>query len=327
MASIPRILSHADASAAWTIMFFVLHSWKAAKFEKGLQDELWGDRPYTLMASPLAPTGSGEPVPGGYRISGRWEWATGIMHSDWVFLHALIDRGGTVEPRYLVVPNTDVEVDDVWFTSGMRSTGTNVVRVKDLFVPEHRTVAAVTMRRGIPPGCAVNPEPFYAYPLSPVLSLMGATPAVGAAEACVDLFRERLATRVLAYSGGAKQGEQPASWVRLADAMITARTARVLWDDTIRQLCTAGDARADLTPAERGEVRLAAAHLVRLSRQAITIVCEGSGASVYFEDSPLQRFQRDIEVLKGHVVFDWDRTGELAGKLALGFPPAPTDLI
>ena len=50
-------------------------------------------------------------------------------------------------------------------------------------------------------------------------------------------------------------------------------------------------------------------------------------ASVYRSDSPLQRLQRDIEVLKGHVIFDWDRTTELAGRTALGIEPRPTDMI
>ena len=48
---------------------------------------------------------------------------------------------------------------------------------------------------------------------------------------------------------------------------------------------------------------------------------------MYLSTSPLQRLQRDVEVLKGHVVFDWDRTTELAGRFALGFPLRPTDLV
>ena len=68
----------------------------------------------------------------------------------------------------------------------------------------------------------------------------------------------------------------------------------------------------------RVATRLAAAATVRSSRQVISTVCEGAGASVYMSDSPLQRLQRDVEVLKGHVMFDWDRTAELAGRFALG---------
>jgi hypothetical protein len=53
----------------------------------------------------------------------------------------------------------------------------------------------------------------------------------------------------------------------------------------------------------------------------------GSGASLYVSSSPLQRLQRDVEVLKGHVIFDRDRVTELAGRVALGLPLRPTDMV
>ncbi len=48
---------------------------------------------------------------------------------------------------------------------------------------------------------------------------------------------------------------------------------------------------------------------------------------MYFTDSPLQRIQRDLETLKGHVVYDWDRVAQLAGRLELGSEPLPTDML
>ena len=87
------------------------------------------------------------------------------------------------------------------------------------------------------------------------------------------------------------------------------------------------DDGAPLSLDERADLRLAAAHTVRSARNIITSIGDGSGASVYFTGSPFQRLQRDVEVLKGHVVFDWDRTTELAGRTALGIAPRPTDMI
>ena len=70
-----------------------------------------------------------------------------------------------------------------------------------------------------------------------------------------------------------------------------------------------------------------ASSVVRTSRQAISTACEGAGASVYFETHPLQRIQRDVETLKGHVIFDWDRTTELAGRHSLGLESRVTDMV
>lgn len=80
-------------------------------------------------------------------------------------------------------------------------------------------------------------------------------------------------------------------------------------------------------PDQRVDVRLAAASTVRRARGAISMACEGSGASTYFESHRLQRLQRDVEVIGGHVVFDWDRTTELAGRVALGLDTRPGDLV
>lgn len=89
--------------------------------------------------------------------------------------------------------------------------------------------------------------------------------------------------------------------------------------------CTAGDKAID-QPAAQIRLATALANVVRIARAVIADVCAGAGASIYYQTSPLQR-QRDIEVLKGHVVFDWDRTAELAGRVALALPLRPTDLL
>jgi 3-hydroxy-9,10-secoandrosta-1,3,5(10)-triene-9,17-dione monooxygenase len=90
---------------------------------------------------------------------------------------------------------------------------------------------------------------------------------------------------------------------------------------------TAAAAVGRPSDALRVDTRLAAAATVRAARHVVASVCEGAGASVYYADHPLQRLQRDVETLKGHVVFDWDRTAELAGRFALGLGLRPTDMV
>ena len=137
-----------------------------------------------------------------------------------------------------------------------------------------------------------------------------------------DVVIARRRTRQLAEHLGFDAQEQ----VRLATAMSDLTAARVRWDVAIADLVEAGSAGA-ATEEIRVATRLAAAATVRASRSVISTVCEGAGASVYFDHAPLQRLQRDVEVLKGHVMFDWDRTTELAGRFALGFPLGPMDLV
>jgi alkylation response protein AidB-like acyl-CoA dehydrogenase len=322
IAQATRTLAHGCVSSAWTLSFFALHNWLLAKFEPQLQRELYANRSWVLVPAPLAPTGTFAEVDGGYRVSGRWEWATGVMHAEWVMVHAFGSGARGPTTRFCLVPVSQAKIEDVWFTSGMRATGSNAVVLEDVLVPAHRTLEGRRLMR--PSG---GPVDFARYPTLPVLAFVAAAPALGAAERAVELFRGRVRERVLTYSLGERQLDQPAAQIRLSAALATVRAARANWEAAMAAFVAAAASPDGARPLDHAAARLAAAHTVRLAREAIATVCDGSGASVYFDSSPLQRLQRDVEVLKGHVVFDWDRTAELVGRLELGFEPRPTDML
>ena len=77
----------------------------------------------------------------------------------------------------------------------------------------------------------------------------------------------------------------------------------------------------------RADARLAAAHIVKESRGVIAHLLEASGASAHFLDNPLQRAKRDVDVLSGHVIFDYDASRELAGALAIGLKMSPLAMV
>lgn len=329
LTEVTRVLAHGCMSSAWTISFLMLHNWFVARSPQALQDRVFAGATHAMVPCPLAPTGTAVPVDGGYRITGRWSWGTGVMHANWVMVNTMVQRGPDDPPesRFCIVPIDEVTVDDIWHTSGMRGTGSNDVVAQDVFVPEECTVLATDLRNDGPPGAAIHPDPWTGYAFTPVLCMVAATPALGGAEAAVDHFRDLAKERVLPYSVGDRQAEQQGSQIRLSDARSTVRAAALVWKDAIDTICDTYDAGGTIERADRGPLRLAAAHVVKLSRQAVTTAAEGAGASVYFSDSPLQRIQRDIETLKGHVVYDWDRVAVLAGKLELGAEPLLTDML
>lgn len=323
-----RVMAHGCVASAWTISFLQLHAWMLSRLPVASHDELFGSS-LPLAAAPLAPTGTVTPTDGGFVVSGTWEWATGIEHSDWVLVH-----GVQLEPefstRFFAVPLADVVVDDVWRTSGMRATGSNTVRIEQLFVPDRFSLDAqqLLLTHDLDEGAGVGGDGMARHPVAAVLALVASAPALGAAEAVVDLYRTRLTGRVLAYSLGDRAREQPAAQIRLATAISDLRAARVRWDAQLAELATACTPVGPGADEElRVACRLTAAATVRASRQVIGTVAEGAGASVYTSSSPLQRLQRDVEVLKGHVIFDWDRTAELAGRQALGFELRPSDMV
>jgi 3-hydroxy-9,10-secoandrosta-1,3,5(10)-triene-9,17-dione monooxygenase len=320
-----RILSHGCASTAWIAVFLAQHTWMFAKANLDLQEELLGgDRP-GMQAGALGRLGVAVPVEGGYKVTARSDWNSGVMHADWVNCKALVEGGDTV--MMVVMPTADVVIDDVWHTAGMRATGSNTIVVDELFVPEHRVQPSSEFL-----GNKAHPihddEPWASYPFVPVAMCTLSAVALGTAEAAVDEFRSLLQRRTLAFSGGTKQVDQPMSQLRLGEAVSALRTMQSVWHGMVAKIidtCEPGD---ELTEMDRVAIRLNAARVVHDCRRLLDdIIMPSAGGSSYFNSAPLQRMQRDIEVVKGHAMFDWDRVALLAGQVELGMALSPTELI
>lgn len=323
-----RRMAHGCASTAWTLGFYVLHNWMLALFDERAQEEAYATRPF-LAPAPLAPTGRGVPSGDGIRLTGRWSWATGVMDGNWIMVGALCgpeDDPAGIYPAMALLPIDDVAIEDVWHTDGMRATGSNDVVITDAFVPAHRLVRVVDIYTGTAPGAGLHDADTYRWPMVPALALLAAMPALGSAERVAEIFADRLGERVLAYEGVA-QKDKPIAQAHLAEAEVRLRALRGLLSDTVADIENAVASREPVPRTLRADARLAAAHIVHESRAVITNLLAASGASAHFAANPLQRFKRDVDVLSGHVVFDYDTSRELAGALTLGMKVPRTAMV
>jgi 3-hydroxy-9,10-secoandrosta-1,3,5(10)-triene-9,17-dione monooxygenase len=323
-----RRMAHGCASSAWTIGFFALHNWMLALFGERAQEEAFATRPF-LAPAPLAPTGRGVPTRDGIRLTGRWSWATGVMHGNWIIVGAVCgseeDPAG-IYPALALLPAGEFAIEDVWHTDGMRATGSNDVVITDVFVPAHRLVRVSDIYKGTAPGAGLHDAHTYRWPMVAALALLAAMPALGSAERAADVYTDRLSQRVLAYEG-VTQKDKPIAQSHLAEARVRLRALRGLLADTVGEI-EATVAAGDPVPRPvRAEARLAAAHIVHESRAVIADLLEASGASAHFLGNPLQRIKRDVDVICGHVVFDYDTSRELAGALTLGMKVSRTAMV
>jgi 3-hydroxy-9,10-secoandrosta-1,3,5(10)-triene-9,17-dione monooxygenase len=320
-----RQIAHGCASSAWTIGFFALHNWMLALFDERAQEEAFATRPF-LAPAPLAPTGRGVPAGGGVRLTGRWSWATGVMHANWIIVGALCGPDDGIYPALALLPAADIHIEDVWHTDGMRATGSNDVVITDVFVPAHRLVRVSDIYTGTAPGAGLHDADTYRWPMVPALALLAAMPALGSAERAADIYADRLSQRVLAYEG-VMQKDKPIAQAHLAEARVRLRSLRGLLADAVGEIETLIAAGDPVPRPARGEARLAAAHIVHESRAVIGDLLEASGASAHFLDNPLQRIKRDVDVICGHVVFDYDTSRELAAALTLGMKVPRTAMV
>ncbi|MBO0854180.1 MAG: acyl-CoA dehydrogenase [Nocardia sp.] len=320
-----RAMAHGCVSSAWTLGFLALHNWFLALFPEQAQVECYGAGPF-LCPAPLAPTGRAVPADGGVRLTGRWSWATGVMHGNWIMVCALCGPDDGIYPALALLPIADITIEDVWHTEGMRATGSNDVAAEDVFVPEHRLLRLLDFYCGRTPGAELHDATTYRWPLVPALALAASMPALGAAERATDLFAGRLADRVL-YEGGTRQRDKPMAQAGLGQAQVRLRALRGLRDDTVAEIEALLEAGSPVAVPVRARARLAAAHIVRESRTVIADLLQSSGAGVHFTGNPLQRLKRDVDVLSGHVIFDYDTARELAGATAIGMKIPRTAMV
>lgn len=320
-----RRMAHGCASSAWTIGFYALHNWMVALFDEQAQADAYAHRPF-LAPAPLAPTGRGVPTEGGVKLSGRWSWATGVMDANWIMVGALCGSDDAMYPALALLPADEIRVDDVWHTDGMRATGSNDVVITDTYVPQHRLVRVVDIYSGTAPGATLHDATTYRWPMVPALALLAAMPALGSAERAAEIYAERLSERVIAYEG-VKQKDKPAAQSHLGEAQVRLRALRGLLADTVGEIESIVAAGDPVSRAIRAQARLSAAHIVHESQAVIALLLRSSGASAHFIDNPLQRIARDVAVLSGHVIFDYDTSRELAGALSIGMKISPIAMV
>jgi 3-hydroxy-9,10-secoandrosta-1,3,5(10)-triene-9,17-dione monooxygenase len=319
--AVAKEIGRGCASTAWVLSLLGTHNWMAGLFGERAQEEIFADRGYVLAPAVFAPSGSAVATEGGYRINGRWRFASGSMHSNWFMVSAMVEdkQDKLVGMRVIALPLEDVTIEDTWHTSGMRGTGSHDIVIEDAFVPEHRTFPFEELLEGRAPGTQLSDNPMYRVPLVPYLSYTAAAPALGLGLGALDTYRDYLQERVSMV--GEKQLDKPAAQIRLARADMELKAAEALLDSGVKRLLDSARRGDTFTVAQRAGFRAEACYVATMVKDVVDSLCEASGARSQFEDHPLQRFQRDINTLRGHIVFDLDNTMEMYGRVLLGFEP------
>jgi 3-hydroxy-9,10-secoandrosta-1,3,5(10)-triene-9,17-dione monooxygenase len=310
-------LAEGDASMAWVTTFYIEHNWMLCQFPASFQQALYASRSHVLAPAMVSPNGRAEVVEGGLRLSGRWSWATGSAHGDWVIVGASVSGSPEPDIRFIALPRSDVIIEDTWHVDGMCATASNDVIIEDKVVPEERSVSMIEMSSGTAPGSKLHEGPLYRTPMPPILGLAASMPAVGQARAALRGFREHMGER-MRLGQAKKQSEKPAAQMRLARAEVEIRQAESLLRDTVREMMKLRDGAS---PADRSRWMASMAFAVHQSRRVIGAIAESSGASAHFLSHSLQRAKRDVDTLSCHVIFDLDAQLESHGRALLGLQP------
>ena len=307
------LLARACASTSWNWVNFTIHHMMLGMFPPQAQDEIWGKSPDTLIASSsVFPAGKARKVEGGYVVSGRWPFSSGVDPSEWNMLAGLarLDDNLPPEPRIFLLHRSQYKVIDNWFAGGLRGTGSKDVETTEVFVPEHLTLAVADTRGGPTPGSAVNPGPLYRMPVFALFPFMLSGVALGIAEGLIDDYKPASGRMT-----GARVAEIQSTQIRLGEATAYARASRLV------QLANCREAQEKLPDLKtKARFRLEGAYSVEWAVRAVDVMFGLYGASGLYESGPVARAFRDAHAVKQHFSFNTDIAGTTYGRVALGLP-------
>jgi 3-hydroxy-9,10-secoandrosta-1,3,5(10)-triene-9,17-dione monooxygenase len=320
------VVARGCGSTAWVLANLAAHEWLLGMWPKRAQDEVWGQSADSLIGSALIfPRGRALPVEGGYRLSGRWPFSSGVDPSAWNLIGGIVqdEERGTTAPRIFLLPAKDYSIIDTWHVIGLAGTGSKDVAVDDVFVPEHRTLAVDQIAGGPNPGSAVNPAVLYQLPALSLFAFCIAGVSLGLAQGAIEHFTETTRTRLSSYSGR-NVADFNTVQVHVAEAAALADAARaIMLADCDEAARTVAEGRMpDLD--QRARYRRDGAFAAMLCTKSVDLLFAATGGGAIYARNPLQRAFRDVHAANAHYVLNWDINGAMYGRVALGLPPDAT---
>jgi 3-hydroxy-9,10-secoandrosta-1,3,5(10)-triene-9,17-dione monooxygenase len=323
MIEVAAELGRACGSTGWVHINLASHYWMIGMWPDEAQAEVWGDDPAAMAASSLIyPAGRAKTVKGGYELSGRWPFCSGIRHSDWIILGGMVagGSGAPPKPHMFLVPTSSLKQIDTWDVLGLRGTASIDVEGEDIFVPAHMALDADALRGGPTPGSEVNPSALYMLPVWALLPHVIGAPIVGMAKGIYDTCVEATATRISTFNAS-KVADHATTQLRIADAGAAADAALALivancWEAT-------RIAEADGIPDTETKYRWRrdGAYAANLAGDGALQLFRNAGGGGIYDKNPLQRRFRDLNAGLGHIGVSTAVNGVGHGRVALGLEP------
>jgi 3-hydroxy-9,10-secoandrosta-1,3,5(10)-triene-9,17-dione monooxygenase len=321
-------LGRGCGATAWVASLINVCAWLAGLFPERAQQEIWGNDPEVWIAGSLAPHGDATPVDGGWRVTGRWMWASGCLHAQWAAcgIHMKDDQGGMANLGLSLMPMTELAIEDTWFMAGMKGTGSNTIVARDVFVPDHRFLP-------YPPAFEGHyrtehtDEIVYRAALVPVTVLILIGAQLGIARAALDHTIAKAPSRGVTHTNYSRQTESTGFQIVLAEAAMKIETATLhafrAADDLDR--AAASGRYPDVTA--RARVRTDTALVAKACREAVDLLVSAHGTTSLADWNRMQRLWRDVHVASHHAITEWHVNLEIYGKALLGVEPNITPLI
>jgi alkylation response protein AidB-like acyl-CoA dehydrogenase len=319
-------LAMADGSVGWCAMINCDGGYITAFLHDEVGRAMYPDLQAGTAAA-ATPTGQALRVPGGYRVSGRFPFASGCQHCEWVWVGCVVvadgqplaDSHGVPETRQCMVRLSQCEILDTWYTTGLRGTGSHDLLVQEVFVEADHTFSFQEQE------LIKRPGPLYAFPF--MFAAKSSPVALGIARHALDAMIA-IATSKTARRYTLGESLDPAKMMRdevfiqdavgRADTMLTSARAHVF--EVMGDLWSTLVSGKEPSPTQVARFTTAHTHVVGVCVEVVQLVFKAAGGTAVYQQGPLDRCLRDVLTMNQHVIGTL-RTYEMAGRLLLGMEP------
>ena len=290
-------ISRHDGSLGWNMFVGNSSSLLAAYLPPGTARTIWGD-PRTIVAWGPPNESRARAVPGGYRVSGRWSFASGCRAANWMGAHCHVEEpdgslrlnhAGRPAVRSLVYPVGQAKLIDTWNTIGLRGTASDSYELDDVFVPE-----AFSGTREDP---AENREsgPLYAFTQQGLYAVGVVGVALGIAGAMHSAFIELAAEKT--PRGLARLADNAVIQAKVAQAEAKLESSRAWLLAVLAEIYARADGAIPIDLVDRARVRLACANAIQAASEVADMTYKEAGVSAIFPGTPFERRFRDLHTL------------------------------
>lgn len=294
-------LATADGSAGWVVMIGSETPMLLALLERAHFDRLYANGPDLIIAGAFAPRGEAEVMDRAYRVKGRWAFASGCQHSQWLFGNCVVTKNGRPRPgaspgapevRAMMFPPGKAQILDTWSVNGLRGTGSHDIAVENLVVPDDDSFDIFLGRSSIP-------GPTMAEPLLYAALHIGAV-AIGIAQRAVSEIVALANTNKRRLYASSSLADSPLFQYRVGNADTSLRAARELLRNQAQAVWIRALAGQPVSPPDRSLVMGAVTWAAHTSAALVDSCYKAGGGTSPYDGSPLQRCMRDIQTLTQH---------------------------
>ena len=325
-----RTLVKACPSTGWVAGVMGIHPPAVPHFHPEVQADVWRDGADTVIGSSGTALMKARLVDDGVLVSGRGKWSSGCDHADWVLTGLRVpdvsnsqypERG--YKDHMFFAHRSDFTIDDTWYSTGMRGSGSKDLVFDELFVPLERLEPMEALNFGFSRGAGTVDSWLGRAPFPVVFMTFLPAIALGCADGMVEQFIKRQRTRTQAYTR-AKGVLNPAGHLRIAESVHELESLTVYFRHLVDRAQELGaKPKASLTQDEFFDIQSKWTFITDRASNVIDRLFKGAGSSAIADFNLMQRYWRDGTTARLHTGSDYDAYAQQHGRSILGLTPSP----